>query len=73
MVFTNKHEVPWADMEKLSLRLNREIAVINRHTPPTSQYACTNSHGGVDLATGGQGRLLDAGVLREADVSTFTP
>ena len=73
MVSTNNHEVPWADMEKWSLRLNREIAVISRHKSPTIQYACTNSHGGVGLATGGQVWRLGAGVLRDTDVSTFAP
>ena len=34
LVSTNDHKVPWADMEEWSFRLHREIAVINRHTPP---------------------------------------
>ena len=51
LVSSDDHKVPWADVEKGSLRLHREIAVINRHEPPRNQYTCTHSHGDMGLAS----------------------
>ena len=51
LVSSNDHKVPWADVEKGSLRLHREITVINRHEPPRNQYTCTHSHGDMGLAS----------------------
>ena len=51
LVSSDDHKVPWADAEKGSLRLHREITVINRHEPPRNQYTCTHSHGDAGLAS----------------------
>ena len=51
MVSTNNPKVPWADMEKWSFRVNREIALSTRNKAPTNQYACINSFSEIDLAT----------------------
>ena len=51
LVSSYDYKVPRADVEEGSLRLHREITVINRHEPPLNQYACTNNHGDTGLAS----------------------
>lgn len=60
-------------MEKWSLRLHREITVVNRHTPPMNQYFRTHSHGGNGLASRRSRWRLGADVLPDTEVSTFAP
>ena len=73
LVSSDDHKVPWADMEKRSLRLHREITVVNRHEPPMNQYTCTHSHGDMGLASRQSRWRCSADVLPDTDVSTFAP